>query len=291
MRKLNWLALIALLVSTTAWALPNDKYGRTVTGPVTSGGFDTYTVTGVNSFQMSFPQGAAQAVVYNGIEAQAPAGTLDYACLDANGVVTFVYHRYTTAMMDALVPGTCASYQQVDPAYPPPPPGSNFNPGAGNGNYSVPMPYLPGAPANWPNPPPPPLLVQGALDRLANRMSNVTLFASARALNSTFTPGPVRLILGCYTVRISCSITLGGTCTGTAQLVSDGATPPTTVRTQTQMSLGGTLIVGLTITNAQEVPLCYIVPPGQNVRINTVTGAGSPTFSITQQIEEVLGPG
>lgn len=293
MKKLIILAFIILRTSSV-FALANDKYGRTVTGPVTTT-VDTYTdtdpVTGA-VFALGFPIGAPLVAVYAGLEGMAPSNSNNYIGLDAAGNVIQPYFRYTQAMMDALVSGgAIASYQLMDPSFPPPPPGAQFNPGSGNGNYAVPLPYLPGGPANWPNPPPPPLTLPMALDRLSARVSNINPVASARALNSNFTPGPIRMIYACYTVRINCSITVGGTCTGTVALLSDVNTPPVANRGQALLSLGGVIVVGLTITESKETPLCYIVPAGHVVRLSTAVVAGSPTFSITQQVEEVMGPG
>lgn len=290
------LIVLLLLASSTAFALNNDKFGRAVTGPVTANGLDTYTDTdNVNTvtFTMSFPTGAALTTVYAGLESQAPPPSTvkNYAGLDATSAVLLIQIGVTQAIMDALVSGgTIASYAVLDPTFPPPPIGAIFaGQGTGQGNFGVPIPYLPQTPSNWPVPPAP-NAVPMALDRLANRLATVNPTAPARALNATFAPNPPsRIVFACYTIHLSCTVTVGQTCTSTVQLVSDASTPPTTVRSQTSMSLGGILVVGLTTTNTQDTPLCYMVPTGQNVRLNSSSsGTGTATASIVQQTEEVI---
>lgn len=288
---------VACLISIQAWALPNDRFGRTVT-LVTASGTDTYTDTDPNNsnqtFSLGFPQGTDQnSVVYPALNSIAPPPSTvkNYAGLDANSIVLLVNMGVTQAIMDALVSGgTIASYTVLDPGFPPPPLGAVFaGQGVGQGNFGVPTPYLPLTPSNWPVPPPP-NTVPMALDRLANRLATVNPTVPARALNSTFTPNPPsRIVFACYSIHLSCSVALGQTCTSTVQLVSDASTPPTTVRSQTALSLGGTLVVGLTLTNTQDAPLCYIVPSGHNVRLNSSSaGTGTATASIVQQTEEVI---
>lgn len=298
MKKLHYLSLVALLVTSTAWALPNDRFGRTVTLN-TASGVDTYTDTDPNNsnqtFNLGFPAGTDQnLVVYPALNSIAPppATVHNYAGLDATSTVLTINMGVTQTIMDALVSGgSIASYAILDPTFPPPPIGAVFaGAGVGQSNFGVPIPYLAQTPANWPGPGPAPNTVPMALDRLANRLSTVNATTPTRTLNSAaFVPNAQgRVVFACYTIRTACTFSISGTCTGTAQIVSDSASPPTTVRTQTQMSLGGTIVVGLTLNNSQDVPLCYMVPPGDKVIIKTVVGSGAPSFTLVQQTEEII---
>lgn len=112
-----------------------------------------------------------------------------------------------------------------------------------------------------------------------------TATTPVRSLNSNFTPSSTSPVQVCYTISISCSITLGGTCSGSVELRSDANTTPTTVRTKASMTLGGVLVVGLTLANGQETPVCYMVPPKHNVRL---VSTGTATISITQQSEVAI---
>lgn len=117
-----------------------------------------------------------------------------------------------------------------------------------------------------------------------NKMSPITVTAStpSRSLNSNFTPSSTNAVYACYTISIGCSISLAGSCSGDVELRSDTNSTPTTVRSKTSMALGGTLVIGLTLTNTQEVPVCYLVPPNHNVRL---VSSGTATISISQQSE------
>lgn len=285
------LLIAAFVISFNAWALPNDFYGRTVTGPVTANGNDTYTDTDPNTgavFQMAFLAGTDQLTVYACLRGMAPSNTNNYVGLDANGNVVSPYPRYTQTMMDALVSGgTIASYQLQDPAFPPPPPGAQFNPGSGNGNFALPVPYLPSAPANWPPPGGVPNVLPQAIDQIANRLSTINPQSPARTLNSNFTPNANRPVFACYSIHMVCTVTVGQTCSAQVQLLSDTNTPPVAVRAQTLLSLAGTIVVGLTETTGHDAPVCYIVPKGHNVRLSS-SSSGTATISIVQQTEEPL---
>lgn len=120
-----------------------------------------------------------------------------------------------------------------------------------------------------------------------NKFGTVTYTPStpSRSLNSNFTPSSSNAVMACYSIKISCSVSLGGSCEGNVELRSDANTTPTAVRAQTSMSLGGTLVVGLALSNNQTVPVCYLVPPSHNVRLVSTTVSGSPSFSIISQSE------
>lgn len=110
---------------------------------------------------------------------------------------------------------------------------------------------------------------------------------TSRTLNSNFTPNASSAVMACYTVSIACSISLGGSCSGTVDLRSDTNTTPTTSRGQASMSLGGTLVLGLTLSNTQVQQLCYLVPPTHNVRLVT---SGTATITLVTQVETAINP-
>lgn len=121
----------------------------------------------------------------------------------------------------------------------------------------------------------------------AGTPANLSYAASnnSRALNTTFAPNATKAVMGCYTVSLSCSISLGGTCTGTVELRSDTSSPPTTARGAATITVGGTLLLGLTITTAQSQQVCYLVPPSHNVRL---VSSGTATISIVAQSETAI---
>lgn len=126
-----------------------------------------------------------------------------------------------------------------------------------------------------------------------NKFGAVTYTAStpSRTLNTNFTPSATNAVNVCYTFKISCSISLGGTCDGNVELRSDTNATPTTVRGRTQMSLGGTLLIGLIVSNSKEAPLCYLVPPNNNVRLVSTTISGSPNITMLIQAETAISFG
>lgn len=288
------LVALLLLVSSTAFALSNDKFGRAVTGPVTANGQDTYTDTdSVNTvtFTMSFPTGAALSVVYAGLESQAPPPSTvkNYAGLDPNSIVLLIQIGVTQAIMDALVSGgSIASYAVLDPNFPPPPIGAAFVPGSGQGNFMPPPPpFLVQTPANWPPPGGVPITLPVAVNQLATRLSVVNPTTPARTLNTNFTPNANRPVFACYTVQISCTLTVTGTCSSTVDLRSDVNATPVTVRGQAAVTV--TLGVGVTVTQTNGVTqtLCYMVPTGHNVRLVT-SSSGTATATLVQQVEEMI---
>lgn len=118
----------------------------------------------------------------------------------------------------------------------------------------------------------------------------------ARTLSSNFTPSASDAVNVCYTVRINCTIGLvSPNCEGSVELRSDTNATPTTNRGRADMTVGGGLVLGLTLSDSQESQICYIVPPNHNVRLVTTqvtTGTGStPTFSITAQSETAIAFG
>lgn len=110
----------------------------------------------------------------------------------------------------------------------------------------------------------------------------------SRTLNSNFTPNATKAVFVCYTIEISCDATLIGGQSGTVDLRSDTNATPTTVRCQVQNLNAVLLGVGVTMRNTQRVCLSYIVPAGHNVRLVSAS-VGSPTISIVQQSEVVIG--
>jgi hypothetical protein len=118
-------------------------------------------------------------------------------------------------------------------------------------------------------------------------LGNVTSVNSApgRAFNTNFTPHATRAVSAIYTVSLSGTVTLGGSVTGTVQLLSDTSTPPTTVRTSVTMTHALGLGVGVNSTITVPGTLTYVVPAGHNVRLATSGGA---TITLVSQTEVVL---
>lgn len=112
-----------------------------------------------------------------------------------------------------------------------------------------------------------------------SKIGSVSYSASnpTRTLNSNFQPSASNVVDACYTISFACSISLGGTCTGTVELRTDSAATPTTYAGKTEMSIGGTLVIGLTLSNGQKGQVCAKVLPGHNVRL---VSSGTATMAV-----------
>lgn len=89
-------------------------------------------------------------------------------------------------------------------------------------------------------------------------------------------------------MAINCTATLAGGQNGTVQLLSDTASPPTTVRATARNENSVTLAIALTAVNNQTIPLSYLAPPNHNVRLATSFTGNSCTMSIVTQTEQPL---
>jgi len=105
----------------------------------------------------------------------------------------------------------------------------------------------------------------------------------ARALGTAFQPSSTRPVATSYSGRVSCTSTLLGGQAGRIELLSDAANPPTTVRARVACALSGVVA-----TNGAESPLAYIVPIGHYVLLQSVTETGTPTYTLTSQVESAL---
>lgn len=125
----------------------------------------------------------------------------------------------------------------------------------------------------------------GDLDGLS---ANFTVTTPARTLNSNFTPSAERPTLCIYSCEIGGTTTLLSGDDGVIELRSDTAGTPTTVR----CSIRNRVFQGLGVTVGTNVitrsVLTYLVPPGHNVRLATVTLVAAPTFAIIHQTEITL---
>lgn len=112
-----------------------------------------------------------------------------------------------------------------------------------------------------------------------------TVLGVARAFNTTFVPSTTLATDVCYSIKLSCSFTLGGTCEGTADLRSDAASPPVTSLGLEGLGASGTLVIGITLTSGQTTQICGKILPNHNARIVTTTVSGSPSFTLVGQRE------
>lgn len=118
-------------------------------------------------------------------------------------------------------------------------------------------------------------------------LPNITSLTSApgRALNATFQPHATRPTLCTYTVRITCTVSLGGSQTGTVELRSDAASPPVTVRDRAELTHGLGLGVGVNSTVAAGSVISHLVPAGHNVRL---VSSGAAAIVLVDQTEVVM---
>lgn len=127
------------------------------------------------------------------------------------------------------------------------------------------------------------------ISALESAMPAAAASTPSRTLNSSgYQISASKPAYACYTIGSSCTTSLvAGSCSASVELRSDSNSTPTTVRGKTSIGLSGTLVVTLVLTNAQEVPVCYLVPPGHYVRLVSST-SGTASVSISQQSEVVL---
>ncbi len=120
-------------------------------------------------------------------------------------------------------------------------------------------------------------------------LGTVTPSTPSRALNTTFTPSATKAVYACYTINLSVTNPLlVGSSSATAILVSDTSATPTTERGRVSANSSVGITVTVQITQQQASPICYIVPAGHNVRINSST-TGTASVAIVAQAEETLG--
>lgn len=110
----------------------------------------------------------------------------------------------------------------------------------------------------------------------------------ARALGVAFQPNVSRSTLVYYSVRIESELTLAGGARGRVELLSDANNPPTTPIVRVAGGATGTVVLGVDVTDCMEAPLTYLVPPGHFVMLQRVDEVGTPTYTITAQIEQTF---
>lgn len=110
----------------------------------------------------------------------------------------------------------------------------------------------------------------------------------SRSFNTTFTPSTTRPVQGHWSVRIVSSLSLTTGAAGRVELRVDTSGTPSTVRARCAGGSTGTLAVGLAIQDISECELTYIVAANENVRLVPVDEVGTPAYTITLVMEEIL---
>lgn len=125
--------------------------------------------------------------------------------------------------------------------------------------------------------------IQKIVGNLALKFGTVTYTPSTptRTFNTAFTPSATAAVNVCYTVDMTCALTLAGTCSSKVELRSDTATTPTTARGSigNTLTLGVGVVVGTTVGGPQQI--CYLVPPTHKVILVT-SGTAAPTTFVSQ---------
>lgn len=120
-------------------------------------------------------------------------------------------------------------------------------------------------------------------------LGTVTPSTPSRSIGTAFQPSATKAILCAYSIKITCTATIGNGADGKVELFSDASNPPTTLRATIQNANTITLAVTLQSINAQTSVLTYLVPAGHYVKLVSTQTTGSPTFAIISQTEEALG--
>lgn len=113
---------------------------------------------------------------------------------------------------------------------------------------------------------------------------NYTPSTPSRALGTTFQPSATNAAMLFYSVAFNCTLSLTGTQTSTVDLLSDTASPPTTVRGRVVAGLGGALTIGLNIASPDTKMLVYLAPPGHNVRLVSSGTCASVTLVAQSEV-------
>lgn len=123
---------------------------------------------------------------------------------------------------------------------------------------------------------------------VAGLLASVTPSTPARALNTVFQPSATKITLVTYSVRITCTATIGGNQDGKVELLSDASNPPTTVRAMMSNRMAVTLALTLQAINEQTSVLTALVPAGHYVKLLTTQITGTPAFALVSQTEVAL---
>lgn len=121
-----------------------------------------------------------------------------------------------------------------------------------------------------------------------NALKAPTVSVVSRTLGTAFKPSATRPVLCLYSGRVASSLSLAGGSGGRLELVSDSAATPTTIRARVAGGSTGTLAVGLGVNDVAEGLLMYMAPANDNVLLRGVNETGTPTFTLTTQIEIML---
>lgn len=120
------------------------------------------------------------------------------------------------------------------------------------------------------------------------KIQTVTTTTPSRSLNSAFQPSTTRSTHVRYSVRVTSTLTLTTGERGRVELRCDVGSPPTTVRGRVAGGVTGALAVGLDLEDTAEGQLTYLAAPGDNCLIQSVDEVGTPSYSITAQVEQAL---
>lgn len=121
-----------------------------------------------------------------------------------------------------------------------------------------------------------------------NAVDTVVHSTPSRSLGTAFQPSLSRITHVCYSVQIDWTLTLAGGQTGRAEILSDASNPPTTIRGSVAGGQTGTLVVGVSLAGPGGGQLCALVRPKDWVLVRGVNVVGTPTFTITRQVEDLL---
>lgn len=117
---------------------------------------------------------------------------------------------------------------------------------------------------------------------------SLTLSTPTRVIGTPFQLSTTRPALVSYSARVSSTLTVTGGAAGRIELRCDASNPPTTVRKRVAGGLTGSVVIGVAVTDIAEGDMSILVPPGAYVLLQSVSEVGTPTFSLTGQLELLL---
>jgi hypothetical protein len=102
-------------------------------------------------------------------------------------------------------------------------------------------------------------------------------------------PDATHDVLLSFSVKIATTLSLTTGTAGHVDLLCDSASTPTTVVETVSGESTGTLTVGLNLVASNTLVLHYRVPAAHYCRLVTANDTGTPTFTLSRQVKQILG--
>lgn len=124
----------------------------------------------------------------------------------------------------------------------------------------------------------------GSLDYIKNKPTR-TITSVTKTLNSNFQPSSTYDVFASYSVKVTATVSLSGAQTGTVFLETsvDGSTNWVVIA-QSELTWGGTLVIGLSLSMANTQTVSGFIPKNYFARIRT-SGTATMTYQSGQEVQ------